>query len=186
MEDAGSSSTRAATVVEAVAQVSAQEGLAIVGGEQDVFGSLVDTRLARLRKLLEALPANDPPLDPYEVGVIFRITPSQARALLRTYRARFSAEYASRMKDRIAAVARKPTEGGGGKSSVPGQLPKPKTWVFQFDDSPTLDYAEDQLRRHGFSRSLSPDRTNLTISVEQDVKNGDGQDAVNFLKAKKP
>jgi hypothetical protein len=186
VEDAGASSARADTLVEVVAEVAAAEGLAIVGGDQDVFGSIVDTRLARLRKLLSALPGGEPLPDPYEVGVIFRITPSQARSLLRTYRARFSGDYARRMNGRIAAAAEDPDEGGGGKSNVPGQETAPETWVFSFGDLPTLEYAEDQLRRHGFSRSLTPDRTGLKLSVEKSVKNADGKDAVQYLRQKKP
>jgi hypothetical protein len=186
VDDAGASNARADTLVEVVAEVAAAEGLAIVGGDQDVYGSIVDTRLARLRKLLKALPEGEPLPDPYEVGVIFRITPSQARSLLRTYRARFSGDYAGRMNGRIAAAAENVGEAGGGKLNVPGQKKVPETWVFSFADLPTLEYAEDQLRRHGFSRSLTPDRTGLKISVEKDVRNADGKDAVEYLKEKKP
>src|SRR5262249_18545854 len=135
-------------------------------GSAPVYGGAVDLRVARLQRLIAALAATEPMPTPYEVGVIFRITPSQARGALRTYEARFSREHRARM--------------GAALKDSPGDartVEKKKVWVFEFTDPAVLDYAVDALRRRGLVRTVAVDRTTLKLTVERDEVDRHGLDA---------
>jgi hypothetical protein len=97
IDDAGSTQGRAEAIVEAVARSAVQEALATMAGSEPVYGSIVDTRLARLRRIIEELGEQASPLTAYEAGAVFRITSSQGRTLLRTYQARYARDYRARM-----------------------------------------------------------------------------------------
>lgn len=160
-DDAGCTAQRADELVEAVAQAAAEEALAIVAGSAEVTASITDTRLARLRRILDALGKTAPAPTSYEVGAIFRITPTQGRTLLRTYQARYSSDFRSRMQSGIKAAAAKGKKTGGLGSAK---------FAFEFPDAATLEYASDRLRRQGFERGLSVDREKLTLKVDAGVK----------------
>ncbi len=107
----------------------------------------------------------------FEIGVIFRITPSQANTVLRTYQARFSESYRKRLQSRLTAVsARKEQQSGT------------NVFVFEFDEPELLDYAVERLRRRGLTRSVTPDKTNLTLTVDRDQKDRFAKDADAALK----
>src|SRR5262245_56371427 len=114
MDDAGCDQARATALVGAVAEAAQAEALGVVAGADPVSGSMVDTRVARLKRIMDALNAADPPPSPYEVGAIFRITPSQGRTLLNTYQARFSKDFRGRMEERVKEVAKRAESKGLG------------------------------------------------------------------------
>ncbi len=177
VDDGGCSPERAALITEALGAVGAEEALNVAGGTQDVFGSVVDTRVDRLRRLLERIPQAEPPLTRYEVGVLFRIKPSQAHSLNGTYQARYPAKYRERLDKSVKSAARKADKVG---------LLKAKDFEFAFDNLVVLDYAVDRLRRQGFERGLSVDRAKLTVTVSRTDKDSGKRSAAEFLKGDEP
>lgn len=173
VEDAGCLEERAEQLVTASATVAAQEALAIIAGTATVSGSIVDTRVARLKQIIEALPKNAPFPDPYEVSVIFRITPSQARTLINTYQARYTADYRDRIKGLVKTAEAEAT-----------QKDKREVWVIDFSDPAALDYAFETLKRRGLSKTLERDRTAMTITVDRDQEDRHGKNAVEVLGCK--
>lgn len=157
--------------------VGAEEALNIAGGEQDVFGSMVDTRVDRLRRLLDRIPASEPPLTRYEVGVLFRIKPSQAQNLIGTYQARYPAKYRVRLDKAVKSAAKKAEKTG---------LLKSKDFEFEFENSIVLDYAVDRLKRQGFERGLTIDRPKLTVTASRTHKDSGKRNAAEFLKGDAP
>jgi hypothetical protein len=170
IDDAGTTKERAEAIVEAVARAAVKDALATTAGTEPVYGSIVDVRLARLRRIIEELGDGLSPLTAYEAGAVFRITASQGRTLLRTYQARYARDYRARMAAAVTAVAK------GAKAKGL----KPSRYEFEFADGGTLEYAADRLRRHGFERSLTIDRPALILRVDTGVKVS-GQDAKAFL-----
>jgi hypothetical protein len=170
VDDAGSDRARAQAIVEAVAKAAVQDALATTAGTEPVYGSVVDGRLARLRRIIDELGDQASVLTAYEAGAVFRITPTQGRTLLRTYQARYARDYRARMAGTVRAVAQRAKAKGL----------KPSRYEFEFADAGTLEYAADRLRRHGFERSLTIDRPALTVRIDTGVKVS-AQDAKAFL-----
>lgn len=166
-EEAGVSTPRAKELVEALQTAHANEGIGILIGTWPVSGSVVDQRVARLDALIDALPATAITPTNYEVGVLFRITPSQGQTLLRVYQARHGIKIRNRMLARIAEIPMKTS--GTNK-------------VAQFSDSATLDFAVDLLRRNGFEKGLEPNHTDLTLTLPADSANADGESPKKFFK----
>lgn len=171
IDDAGCTRERAVALAEAAATAAVQDALATIAGAEPVYGSIVDVRLARLRRIIEALGAGVAPPTAYETGAIFRITSSQGRTLLRTYQARHAKDYRGRMTSAVQPVARAAEAVG-----------RPSRFEFRFADAGTLEYAADRLRRHGFERTLKTDRPELLLTVDTAVKVA-GKDAKQFLSA---
>jgi hypothetical protein len=172
VDDAGSDRARAEAIVEAVAKAAVQDALATTAGTEPVYGSVVDGRLARLRRIIDELGDQVSVLTAYEAGAVFRITPTQGRTLLRTYQARYARDYRARMAGTVRTVAQRAKAKGL----------KPSRYEFEFADAGTLEYAADRLRRHGFERSLTVDRPALTVRIDTGVKVS-AQDAKAFLAA---
>jgi hypothetical protein len=170
IDDAGSNKERAEAIVDAVAKAAVHDALATTAGSEPVYGSIVDARLARLRQIIKELGDGASPLTAYEVGAVFRITPSQGRTLLRTYQVRYAKDYRARMAATVKTIA---------KSAKATGL-KPSRYGFEFADAGTLEYAVDRLRRHGFERSLTIDRQALTVKVDTSIKVS-AKDAKAFL-----
>ena len=173
VSDAGCLPDRAVVLVKAIAEVAAVEALEIVAGTATVSGSIVDTRVTRLKQIIDYLPDDAPFPDPYEVGVVFRIRTSQARSLINTYQARYSADYRAHMERQLQAATAKATT-----------VDKKNKWVIEFGDPTALDFAYDTLKRRGLSKTLERDRTALTIIVDRDQKDRHGLDAVEALECK--
>jgi hypothetical protein len=170
VSDAGCLPDRAVALVQAVAEVAAVEALDIMAGTATVSASIVDTRVTRLKRVIDHLPDDIPFPDPYEVGVIFRITTRQAQSLINTYQARYSADYREHMERQIKAAIARPTT-----------VDKRNKWVIEFSDPTALDFAYDTLRRRGLSKSLERDRTALTLTVDRNQKDRHELDAVAAL-----
>lgn len=170
-EDAGCTPDRAKALVDAVGAAAANEAMEVVAGRAQSFGSAVDRRVATLDRLINELDATESLPTVYEVGVIFRITPSQARNVLRTYQARFSERYRGRLQNALDDVQAqtKQRDGTG-------------VFIFDFDDPAVLDYALERLRRRGLTRSVTVDRTKLQIEVERDETDRFGKKADAALK----
>lgn len=161
---------RAVALIEAVANVAAAEALEVVAGAATVSAGVTDARVARLRALITAVPPTASFPNAFEVGAIFQITPSQAGSLIRTYQARHSADYRGRMDRQLEdAVAH------------PLTILKKDVWKIQFDDPPSLDYANDKLRRRGLSRSVVRDPVELTLTIARDQRDRHGQHALAVL-----
>lgn len=150
--------------------VAAEEALATIAGEAEVYGGAVDMRVARVRRLIGALPEEAPVPNAYELSTLLRITVPQARNVLRTYGVRHAADYRARMMAGVQrAVARGVQRGGQ------------NWWDIEFDDPDALSYAEELLRRRGLTRSLSTDKTTQVLSVRQDATDRHGKSAVAAL-----
>lgn len=170
-EDAGCTNPRAKALVAALATAAADEALELTAGTTQVYGSTVDARVARMERLITALPDKEPIPSAYEVGVMFRITVSQAQNVLRTYQARFSHRHRTRMARLLREV--EPTaENRDGK----------KVWKFEFSDPALLDYAVEDLRRRGLIRGVTPDRRAVELYVERDAVDRHGLGAVDVFR----
>lgn len=173
MADAGCLPERALSLVDAVAEVAAAESLAIVAGTATVSAAFSDNRVTRLKATIDALPLKEAFPNSFEVGVIFRITPTQAGNLIRTYQARHSEAYRERMDAQIKiGVAKKKVKVKKGKGG--GEV---WVWIFQFGDPALLDYAYDKLRRRGLSQSVARDPVDLTLTVDVGVTDHFGLEA---------
>ena len=166
-DEAGTEPERAARLVQALRDAYAKEGLGILLGTWPVSGGVVDQRVARLDALIGGLDEDEPPPTPYELGAMFRITPSQARSLLNTYQARYASKIRDRMKAKVATA----------EVSVSGD-----SYAFQFTDKATFDFAADLLRRKGFARGLETDSVKLTLKVPTKTKTSKDEDARKVLK----
>jgi hypothetical protein len=172
-EDAGCTNARAAALATALAAAAADEALELTAGLTQVYGSAVDARVARLERLITALPDEEPVPSAYEVGVMFRITVTQARNVLNIYGARFSQRHRMRMARLLRAV--EPTaESRDGK----------KVWKFEFSDPALLDYAVEDLRRRGMNRGVTPNRRAVELYVERDVVDRHGLGVLDVFRRK--
>ena len=102
--DAGCVPDRARALVDAFAEVVAQEALAVIAGTAEVPTGVIDARVARLRRLVDALPEEERFPDAYELGAIFKITESQARSVIRTYQARYPSAYRGRVEAAVKSA----------------------------------------------------------------------------------
>jgi hypothetical protein len=168
--DAGCGEDRARELVTAVEAMGRADALETVAGTANVSGSIVDTRVERLRKLLVSLGPRAELPNAYEVSAIFRITPSQARALLRTYEVRHSSD----VRDRMDALVKAAT---GTELNVKDV----KVWRVDFDDPAVMEYAYEKLRRRGLSKSVDRDTAKLQLTVERARKDRHGLDAKQIL-----
>ena len=167
---------RAKVLIDATQAVAAGEALEIVTGEATVYGSLTDTRVERLRRIVlqlgeQAAEAAVEVPTAYELAALWRITESQARSVLRTWRARHPELYEGRM---TAALTKGAAEPGGGEGDL-------KTWVVSYEDPEVLGYAESRARRSGPSKGLKIDRSALTIEAPQKTKSHAGEDLKQVL-----
>jgi hypothetical protein len=167
-EDAGCEPKRARSLVDAVGAVAAAEAMELIAGRTQAVGSALDRRVATLERVIRALPVSARLPNRYEVGAIFRITPTQGANVLRTYQARYSEEYRERFRSAVAAV--KPTLEQRAGTNI---------FVFAFNDPALLEYAVERLRRRGLTRSVTVDQTKLELVVDRDAKDrfGKGADA---------
>jgi hypothetical protein len=172
--DAGSLPARAEVLVRAVAQVAAEEAVAVIAGTANVGGGVLDTRVARLKRLVDALPATEAIPDVYEVGVIFRITVAQARNVIRTYQARYSTAYRKRQETRLKEAI-----------AYARNIANREVWVIEFGDPDALDYGYELLRRRGLTKSLERDRAAQTLTMLRDQKDRSGKTAVEVLGCKR-
>lgn len=168
--DAGCLPERAKMLVDAYATVAAQEAVSVIAGEAEVASGVLDARVARLSRLVDALPDDERFPDAYELGAIFKITVSQARSLIRTYQARYSSAYRTRLD---AAV----------KKAHPNaqQIGERAVWAIEFDDPDSLDYAYDRLRRRGLTKDLERDVAAQTLTVRRDLTDRQGDNALEIL-----
>jgi hypothetical protein len=172
--DAGCLPGRGRTLVNAFADVVAQEALGVIAGTADVTTSVSEARVVRLRRLVDALPEGERFPDAYELGVIFKITESQARSVIRTYQARYPSAFRGRVEVGVKGATAE-------AKSVRGR----DVWVIDFDDPDALDYAYDLLKRRGLSRGLERDRAAQKLTVPREEKDRNGQGAVEILGCKK-
>jgi hypothetical protein len=172
--DAGCLPERARALVDAFAEVVAQEALAIIAGTTEVATGVLDARVARLRRLVEALPKAERFPDAYELGAIFKITESQARNVIRTYQARYPSAYRGRVESGVKSATAE-------AKTIRGR----DVWLISFDDPDTLDYAYDLLKRRGLTRGLERDRPAQTLTVPRDQTARSGKDAIEILGCKK-
>ncbi|HET7507302.1 MAG TPA: hypothetical protein VFJ53_02990 [Solirubrobacterales bacterium] len=165
----GCKEPRAKELLQAWKKVFEIEALAVVGGEERVATSVTDQRVERVRQLVTQLGKAALP-NPYELGVLLRITPIQARTVLRNWRARYPDSYEGRM----SLLAAK------GKKSKGGTTKKP-TWVVEYDDYEVFEYAVDKLRRSRLQQGLHSDSGDLKLSIPKSTKTSDGSDALGVL-----
>ncbi len=169
--DAGCPNERAASLVAAIEEVAVAEALGVASGTGDVGGSPLDARVNRLRHLVEVLPANESFPNQYELSAMYRITAPQARSIIRTYQARYSSEYRSRMDGLLLR----------GAKATPVVKSDQKVWKIEFDDPSVLSYAVDKLERNGLAKNLERDNTALTLVARRDRKTVSGKTALDIL-----
>ena len=170
VDDASCEKPRAEALAKALGDAAASEALAVAAGDDLIYGSALDARVARLRRVVENLGEGAVP-NIYEIGVMFRITPTQARNVLGTYQARFTGRFRERMDDKLKQ--HKP-------SSITHET-HGDVFRWQFDDPGVLDYAIDKLRRQGLSRLVWKDEDELTLMVDRDARDRHKKDAKSVL-----
>lgn len=170
VSDGGCSDERARTLVAAVEEMGRTDALETVAGTATVSGSIVDTRVGRLRALISALDDADELASAYELSAIFRITPSQARTLLRTYEIRHSSDVRDRMAKLVKAAKAAELEVDGAK-----------VWRVDFDDPAVMEYAVETLRRRGLAKSVDRNTSKLQLTVERERKDRRGLTAKQIL-----
>lgn len=168
--DGGCDDARARTLVAAVEEMGRADALETVAGTATISGSIVDTRVERLRKLIGALSATDELPNAYELSAIFRVTPSQARTLLRTYQIRHSSDVRDRMTRLVATAT-------GEELSIK----EVKVWRIDFDDPAVMEYAYETLRRRGLSKSVERDTAKLQLTVDRARTDRRGETAKQIL-----
>lgn len=166
----GCAESRAKELVAAWQEVFAAEALSIVAGTERVTTSVSDQRVERVRSLVDQLDESPLP-NPYELGVLLRVTETQARTVLRNWRARYPDHYEEKMK----ALAAKGGKGTGGTTADP-------TWVIQYRDFEVLEYAVNRLRRSGLQQGLKSDPGDLKLTVPKSTKAPDGSNAPKILR----
>lgn len=172
MADAGCEEARAQILVEAIGDAAASEALEVVAGSTQPYSGALDRRVASLERIIRALDVKERLPSDYEVGVIFRITPTQGRNVLRTYQARFSEDYRKLLQSVLNTVEV--------KSKL---LDKKPVYVADFEDPAVLEFALEKLRRRGLTRTVTVDRTTLELVVSRDQKDRLGKDAKDAIKA---
>jgi hypothetical protein len=172
--DAGSDPDRARRLVDAYARIAAQEALEVVAGAAEVATGVLDSRVARVRRLVDALPADERFPSTYEIAAIFKITDAQAQNVIRTYRARHPAAYRARMTAGVKAA-----------TVEARTVDRHELWVFDFGDPDTLDYAYDLLRARGLTKGVERDRSAQTLTVPRTSKDRGGRTAVQILGSKR-
>jgi|GEM_PF-7101569 len=165
----GCSEKRARQLLDAWKKVFETEAVGIVAGEERITTSVVDLRVERVKLLVDQLK-DDPLPNPYELGVLLRVTPTQARTVLRNWRARYPDHY----EEHMTLLAAK------GKKSTGGDTGKP-TWVVEYDDYEVLEYAVDRLRRFRLQQGLRSDSGDVKLSIPKSTKTADGKDALKIL-----
>jgi hypothetical protein len=166
LADGGCTKARAAALATAVSGAAAEEALGIVAGSILGFGSALDRRVATLDRIIQLLDHTEPFPSAFEIGVIFRITPGQARNVLRTYHARFSGNYRLRLESSLANL--RPRKERHDDTNV---------FVFEFDDPASLDYAVEKLRRRGLTRGVTQDTSRLRLVVDRGEEDRHGKTA---------
>jgi hypothetical protein len=169
VEFGGCSKERAKQLVAAWKEVFSIEALGIVAGTERVTTSVTDQRVERT-KLLVNLLKEAPLPNSYELGVLLRVTPTQARTVLRNWRARYPDHY----EDHMRVLAAKGKKGTGGVSGKP-------TWVVEYEDYEVLEYAVERLRRRGLQQGLKADPGDLRLTIPKSTKAADGSDALKVL-----
>lgn len=165
----GCAEARAKQLLDAWKKVFAAEAVGIVAGTEKVTTSVTDQRVERVKLLVDQLQ-DDPLPNPYELGVLLRVTPTQARTVLRNWRARYPDHY----EEQMALLAAAGKKGSGGDTDNP-------TWVIRYEDYGVLEYAVDRLRRSGLQQGLRSDSGDLKLSIPKKTKTKDNKDALKIL-----
>jgi hypothetical protein len=170
--DAGCEEARAKALVKAIGEAAREEALELVAGSTQPFSGVLDRRVATLERVIRLLDEGERLPSDYEVGAIFRITPTQGRNVLRTYQARFSESYRNRL------------QGALGEVDVQSKLvEKVQSYVAEFTDPALLEFAVEKLRRRGLTRSVTVDRVKLRLVVARDQRDRFDKDAKQALRA---
>jgi hypothetical protein len=166
----GCSKVRAERLLEAWQKVFAAEALGVVAGVEKVTTSVTDLRVERVKLLVDELDENSPLPNEYELGVLMRVPPSQARTALRNWRARYPDHYEDHMK--VLAASGDPDSGGTDEDP---------THLIAYRGSDVLEYAVDCLRRKGLQRGLKVDKSALSLEIPETTVDADGNDALKVL-----
>src|SRR5215203_3447794 len=172
--DAGCVPDRARALVDAFAEVVAQEALAVIAGTAEVATGVIDARVARLRRLVDALPEESVSRTPTNSARSSR-SPSRRRG---TSSAPTKPRYPSAYRGRVEAAVKSATA----EAKTIGAR---DVWVIEFDDPDALDYSYDLLKRRGLTKGLERDRAAQTLRVPRDQKDRNGKGAVEILGCKK-
>lgn len=165
----GCTKERAQQLIAAMRKAAAKEALGVVAGTERVSTTITDQRVERVKGLVDALGTADLP-NQYELSALLRVPPTQARAVLRNWRARYPDHYEVSMK-KLAAKGENET---GGNEKHP-------TYVVSYKNSDVLEYAVDCLRRKGLQQGLKVDRSALTIEIPEATTDAKGKGALAVL-----
>jgi hypothetical protein len=144
----GCSEDRAEAIVKAVHDVAITAALGTISGEEIVATSVTDQRVARLRGLTDIVGT----LVVDEIAGVFRITLSQARALDRTFQARFPKAVEDGLNKRLAAMV--PTEDRLGTKAA---------WCLNFTTEGLRRHAIARFRRRGIEQDVVSDKDSLEL-----------------------
>lgn len=173
VSDAGCLPDRARVLTDAVAQVAAADALDVIAGTAAVSTSVIDTRVSRLRKIVERMSDDESFPNAYELGVVFRVTAAQAQRVINTYQARYSAEYRGHMKREVEAAL---------ETAEAVTIDETQKWRVGFGDPNVLGFAYDTLKRRGLVKTLVRDTVAMTLAADSDQKDRHGLNAVEALR----
>jgi hypothetical protein len=154
----------AATVVDAVAAVAAEDVFLEIAGEEPVTGTATERRAMRVARISDQLGRL---LSQREVEVLLRVPGSTARSTLARVRAGWPAKVdgwiAAQIVSHLDRIEDASTQAEG------------KRWRIIFNDDAALSYAAERLRREGMTRDLLPTVTKQELLVPKQMRDRRGQ-----------
>lgn len=154
----------AEAIVDAVAEVAAEDVLEQIAGGEPVTGTAAELRAIRVARICLHLGRL---LSAREVEVLLRVPPPTARSTLGRVRAGWpshtDAWIAALVTSQLDKVEDASTDEDG------------ERWRIVFNDDAALDHAAERLRREGMSRNLSVTRSAQELLVPKQMRDRHGQ-----------
>lgn len=160
---AGCTTGRARDLIAAVRRVAVESALGTIAGDKPVAANLTEHRLLQLQARSGVEGIGKLNLD--EIAGVFRITPGQAKALDRTFHARFPRTVEEGLNARLASL--KPEHTGVGTQAG---------WRLDFSDGELRDHAVRRLRRAGIQKNVIAPKDNLQLTVPERATNIKGDE----------
>lgn len=154
----------AEALIDAVAQVAADEVLEQIAGEEPPTGTAAELRAIRVARICGRLGRM---LSARELEVLLRVPPATARSTLARVKAGWprqaDAWAAAHVRGQLDEVEDASTDEHG------------ERWRISFNDDAALALAVDRLRREGMSRNLVVERSAQELLVPKQMRDRQGQ-----------
>jgi hypothetical protein len=162
VEYAGISKEAAKDVVNAVIAAAKEEALELIAGSAPVPTNMGDARALRLRYISQARQQS---LSQREVGVIFRLGPTQAAGTIDRMQATYAQEVDGLFRARLAEAASVEKTGSMGNYR----------YSVHFDDKASFEYAHQFLQRSHVDHDVRR-KPNQTLDMPRKIKDQHGQE----------